>query len=995
MAGFIILVVASLFSQVNAALSLPRSQRSGAAFVQAAIHKKMRNMSVHDAMAVVGHHKGAPKELPALLQRALEGGVQHHSQAFKKHFRGHHKLAKEDPSGYGGGTGAAEEMLSNMVTESEMNLDAEMERCEIYDGAMKSQMEITRQDISNANAMNAAGRAELMRANAQIEYFEKKIPETQKELKDHNEECAVDIAALNAQIDVVKQDLSVMDTVVNMSQCSDSATSTTNLLETSAALHCCNHTNSVEQSVYMKLNHGPLAKLKSAAGQWLLKNTFPVARPVHSRQSVSFAQFESEVANGYFVVSQPTTPVVVPKVCPEEAAAKCTIADSPACPRIRNKFLGLQSEIREKLKDLEKELEETEGECEDTRLNLEAQISGMSDTLLEEQTAASSATEQMNQADEQSRLKQKQLTDERTEFVAEMRTCTVYEGGIECDDKDGAGVCSENINAYMTEICGLKKIRTELAKIEGDNMTVISDITDCEVSEWTTNGCSKSCGGGELVKERTVVVQPDNGATCPPLKITEACNIDPCPVDCVHSDWSEWSSCSASCAGGIKERERGITTYASFGGEECGDTTEAVDCNVFSCDADCELSQWTEWCGCNKECDGGMQRRVRPVSREALGQGTCPEELDETRTEWQQCNTQPCAQYIVLPDGHPYLQCHQKMDVILLLDGSGSVGATGWAATIEFTKTFIQALDLGPDTANVAVLVFSGPWSNPNFDYCDGTQDVPSSMASSWDPMAACSMTWVEHFTDNSTVALEKLDAMSHPSGTTMTSLALELAMSELADGREDTPSVVVVVTDGVPNSKSNTAEAAAKLKEKSRLLWALVGSNIQRVRPDVEKWASVPYVSNIIDISDFDDLTAPDTVNGLLADFCVHLERQSCPYTANDGYLCPETASGDCSSSANTLYIAAGGAAATEGIKTAEDAEVMCGAICDSQPECGGFEWTNERCTYKRRATTAESECASATPEAKEYTTCFVREDYSCTDHPVAGGALVSGSVV
>eukprot|EP00971_Amphidinium_carterae_P055784 1100418-Amphidinium_carterae.2 len=49
-----------------------RSQRSGAAFVQAAIHKKMRNMSVHDAMAVVGHHKGAPKELPALLQRALE-----------------------------------------------------------------------------------------------------------------------------------------------------------------------------------------------------------------------------------------------------------------------------------------------------------------------------------------------------------------------------------------------------------------------------------------------------------------------------------------------------------------------------------------------------------------------------------------------------------------------------------------------------------------------------------------------------------------------------------------------------------------------------------------------------------------------------------------------------------------------------------------------------------------------------------------------------------
>eukprot|EP00971_Amphidinium_carterae_P209953 4164831-Amphidinium_carterae.1 len=85
-----------------------------------------------------------------------------------------------------------------------------------------------------------------MRANAQIAYFEKKIPETQKELKDHNDECAIDIAALEAQIDVVSQDLSVMDTVVNMSECSDAATASTSLLEKDAAVHCCKNNHSSE-----------------------------------------------------------------------------------------------------------------------------------------------------------------------------------------------------------------------------------------------------------------------------------------------------------------------------------------------------------------------------------------------------------------------------------------------------------------------------------------------------------------------------------------------------------------------------------------------------------------------------------------------------------------------------------------------------------------------------------------------------------------------------
>eukprot|EP00971_Amphidinium_carterae_P178082 3532132-Amphidinium_carterae.1 len=165
---------------------------------------------------------------------------------------------------------------------------------------------------------------------------------------------------------------------------------------------------------------GPLSKLKSATGHYLVNSSFPKAHRAH--RHVSLAQLGSH--SNYFVVQEPDTPVVTGEVCPEEAAAKCSIADSPACPRIRSKFLDLQSGIRGKLEDLQQELASTENECESAKLNMEAQIEGMGNTLVQEQAASASATEQMNQADEQSRLKQQALLEQRGAHTKELKTCT-------------------------------------------------------------------------------------------------------------------------------------------------------------------------------------------------------------------------------------------------------------------------------------------------------------------------------------------------------------------------------------------------------------------------------------------------------------------------------------------------------------------------------------------------------------------------------------------
>lgn len=48
----------------------------------------------------------------------------------------------------------------------------------------------------------------------------------------------------------------------------------------------------------------------------------------------------------------------------------------------------------------------------------------------------------------------------------------------------------------------------------------------------------------------------------------EVCHI-PCPLDCKLSDWSPWSSCSASCGSGLKTRSKWLREKAFNGGRPC------------------------------------------------------------------------------------------------------------------------------------------------------------------------------------------------------------------------------------------------------------------------------------------------------------------------------------------------------------------------------------------------------------------------------------------
>lgn len=81
------------------------------------------------------------------------------------------------------------------------------------------------------------------------------------------------------------------------------------------------------------------------------------------------------------------------------------------------------------------------------------------------------------------------------------------------------------------------------------------------------------------------MIEPLNGGSvCGPLEEQRACNTDACvATDCELSNWSEWSSCSADCDGGIRTRSRTIVVAAEHGGLPCGATAESQLCGTEPC----------------------------------------------------------------------------------------------------------------------------------------------------------------------------------------------------------------------------------------------------------------------------------------------------------------------------------------------------------------------------------------------------------------------------
>ena len=170
---------------------------------------------------------------------------------------------------------------------------------------------------------------------------------------------------------------------------------------------------------------------------------------------------------------------------------------------------------------------------------------------------------------------------------------------------------------------------------------------DCRVTPWTEfSECTAPCNGGNHSRTRVVVQEPKNkGKPCPELMQKTQCNTQHCGVDCVVTDFSEWSNCSKVCGGGIMRRTREIfqdlLNGTLYGKEQCPNLVEEKKCNDQICGVDCVVSDFTPWTACSTPCGGGGRKRyrnvlVKPVTGSHHGK-QCPH-LEES----EPCNQQRC-----------------------------------------------------------------------------------------------------------------------------------------------------------------------------------------------------------------------------------------------------------------------------------------------------------------------------------------------------------------
>ena len=163
--------------------------------------------------------------------------------------------------------------------------------------------------------------------------------------------------------------------------------------------------------------------------------------------------------------------------------------------------------------------------------------------------------------------------------------------------------------------------------------------------------CSVTCGTGFKQSIRNITQKALHGGNeCKGGSTrTESCIEKPCSdnpfsslkVDCSWSPWYAWSKCSKTCGGGERVSNRTISVVAHNGGKECeGIDSRMEECNTETCfGSDCRWSPFSEWSECSKTCGGGVRRSTRKVLQIASDGGRdCLGDYEKI----EGCNKEPC-----------------------------------------------------------------------------------------------------------------------------------------------------------------------------------------------------------------------------------------------------------------------------------------------------------------------------------------------------------------
>jgi len=487
--------------------------------------------------------------------------------------------------------------------------------------------------------------------------------------------------------------------------------------------------------------------------------------------------------------------------------------------------------------ELQAEMDKNEFEFNELSANLNSQLDVMRTTKAKfivqlDEAVANLASTQMELAEKE---------EERLE--------------LEKDYKKVMKVCRKRIEWIMfQDICSYLKVRAKVMKFS--KVSPPEKIVDCGVTAWVPGECSVpcddtcphknnpfGCGGWQTLTREIVVTNNEFGIGCQSLSRQRKCGQKKCPVDCRQSKWSGWTKCTKECEGGVRGRTRSILVQPKNGGMKCNTASESEPCNTGSCDRNCRLKKWTKWSPCSVACGGGFQERFRRVIIPIRGDGKCPKPKSKIRFGERKCNTHDCVGDEV---------CVAKQDLVLAIDGSGSLREAGWKALKKFVSTLVGKYKgeyYGYEDMRIAIAQFGNGEILDDGTIADALDILP--------------------LTSDMGKVQKAIDGMAYQKG--FTNMAQAFTVAEkffLLGGRKRAMAAVMTITDGKPSFLFQTHEKVMQLKDKhTKLFFVPITEFKGEELKLMKKWASSPWETNLVHVPGMDALAADP---GIFAQKCL-----------------------------------------------------------------------------------------------------------------------------
>jgi hypothetical protein len=208
------------------------------------------------------------------------------------------------------------------------------------------------------------------------------------------------------------------------------------------------------------------------------------------------------------------------------------------------------------------------------------------------------------------------------------------------------------------------------------------------------------------------------------------------------------------------------------------------------------------------------------------------------------------------------LACSAELDVIMLLDSSGSLGKWGWKAEVMAANNFLLSFDGDGATkpkTQLSVISYSGPRTWRAVRKCTrSTQRMG---------LRKCGIQMVTHFTEDVKKVRQLVNVLPWMRGSTLTSLALSTAKEEFKLGRKNAKSVALVFTDGRPLYYGKTWIAAREIRKVARLMWVPITRRVPLAY--VKSLATRRWQENVVLARTYRELRSKTLINHVIADMC------------------------------------------------------------------------------------------------------------------------------